>query len=170
MKSESQHQSLIQITALILLRWIIGWHFAYEGIAKLFDSNWSAYFYLLDSKGWFPGFFINMATNPFTLAILDPFIKWSLVLIGLSLIIGFLTRYASIGAMGMLLFFWLSHPPFIGMEYALPAEGHYLVFDKNSVEFFALLVILVFPTEHIIGIQAMLGQRDTQSEEVENVQ
>jgi len=145
-----------QITALVLLRIIVGWHFAYEGIAKLFDSNWSAYFYLLDSKGWFPQIFHDMATNPLLMSIIDPLIQWSLLLIGLSLITGLLTKYAKLGAMLMLLFFWLSHPSFIGMDYVLPNEGHYFIFDKNSVEFFALLVLLLFPTGHIIGLQRLV--------------
>jgi len=87
--------------------------------------------------------------------IIDPLIKWGLLLIGLSLILGFLTKYSKIAGLCMLFFFWLSHPPFIGYEYSLPFEGHYLIFDKNSVEFFAILVLMFFPTEQIIGLQRL---------------
>ena len=48
-----------QISGLVLLRVVIGWHFAYEGLAKLLDDKWSAYFYLLDSKGWFQNIFFD---------------------------------------------------------------------------------------------------------------
>ncbi|MFP4548871.1 MAG: DoxX family membrane protein [Fidelibacterota bacterium] len=157
LKNTVKHLTTMQTTSLVLLRVIIGWHFTYEGLAKLFDAKWSAYFYLLDSQGWLRDIFINMANNPRLMLFIDPLIKWGLLLIGLSLMTGLLTKYAKLGALVMLLFFWLSHPPFIGYEYLLPSEGHYLVFDKNSVEFFAVLVLLMFPTEHIIGLQRMFN-------------
>ena len=155
MKNNINNLEKSQITVLVLLRIIIGWHFAYEGLAKLLDPKWSAYFYLLESKGWLHETFIDMATNPNLMLIIDPLIKWGLLLIGLSLITGLLTKYAKLGGLCMLFFFWLSHPPFIGYEYSLPFEGHYLIFDKNSVEFFAILVLMFFPTEQIIGLQRL---------------
>lgn len=38
----SHHYSTAQLTALVFLRLAIGWHFLYEGIAKLFTPNWSS--------------------------------------------------------------------------------------------------------------------------------
>ena len=40
----------LQMTALVVLRVMIGWHFLYEGVAKLMKGNWSAAGFLLQSK------------------------------------------------------------------------------------------------------------------------
>ena len=39
-----------QLTGLVLLRVLIGWHFLYEGVSKLINPYWSSAAYLLDSK------------------------------------------------------------------------------------------------------------------------
>ena len=47
----NHHYSSLQLFILVLLRMAIGWHFLYEGIAKLFTPNWSSASYL-DSSPW----------------------------------------------------------------------------------------------------------------------
>ena len=44
-----------QLYGLVTLRVLIGWHFLYEGIAKLINPYWSSAAYLLDSKWIFSG-------------------------------------------------------------------------------------------------------------------
>ncbi len=53
----------MQLSVLILLRIAVGWHFLYEGVTKVFNPNWSAYGYLIDSKGFLSGFFHSLAQN-----------------------------------------------------------------------------------------------------------
>ena len=50
--------------ALMLLRAGIGWHFLYEGLAKLLTPGWSAASFLLDSTGPFAPLFRAMAASP----------------------------------------------------------------------------------------------------------
>ena len=52
------------MTWMVVLRVLIGWHFFYEGIVKLVNPNWTSVSYLMDSKGFLSGFFVNLATNP----------------------------------------------------------------------------------------------------------
>ena len=44
-----------QFYGLVTLRFLIGWHFLYEGISKLLNPYWSSAAYLLDSKWIFSG-------------------------------------------------------------------------------------------------------------------
>lgn len=67
-----------------------------------------------------------------------------MIAIGLGLIAGFLTRTASIAGIVLLFFYYLFHPPFIGYTYQTPAEGSYLIIDKNLIEMCALLGIIGF--------------------------
>lgn len=141
-----------QLWFLVILRVAIGWHFLYEGYSKLINPDWSSVGYLLDSKGIFAGFFYALAGNPDVLSVVDFLNVWGLIAIGLGLILGTLTRVATIGGVVLLLFYYLSHPPFIGIRFAVPVEGSYLLVNKTLIELIALLVLYYFPTGRIIGI------------------
>jgi thiosulfate dehydrogenase (quinone) large subunit len=145
-----------QVTFLVLLRVLIGWHFLYEGIAKLISPNWSSMGFLMDSHGFLTGFFHSMASNATVLNIVDLLNMYGLIAIGLGLILGGLTQLATIAGVILLAFYYLSHPPIIGIEYALPPEGSYLWVNKTLIELFTLLVLYFFPTGRIIGIDRFL--------------
>ncbi len=159
MKKVELNYSRCQLTLLVTLRVLIGWHFLYEGVAKLSNPNWSSVGFLLDSKWIFSGLFQNMASNPSVLNTVDFLNMWGLVAIGLGLLLGFLTRPAIIGGIILLTFYYISHPPFVGITYAMPSEGSYLWVNKNLIELFALAVLYVFPTSRIIGIDRFLFKK-----------
>jgi thiosulfate dehydrogenase [quinone] large subunit len=149
--------SRAQLSLLVILRMVIGWHILYEGVVKLWNPNWSASGYLLDSKGLFAGIFHAMAENATVLSIVDFLNVWGLVLVGLGLILGLGTRWATIGGIVLIGMYFLSHPPLIGVKYALPSEGSYLFVNKNLIEVFALAVLLVFPTGKHIGLDRLIA-------------
>jgi len=142
----------IRVYALTILRIAIGWHFLFEGISKLFTPSWSSADYLLLSNWIFAGFFHWIAGNAGILAIANAVVTWSLILIGLGLFLGLLDRVASIAGMILIALFWLANPPLTGLDFGVPHEGNYLIVDKNLVEFFALLVLCLFPTGRYLGI------------------
>jgi len=142
---------------LVVLRLLIGWHFLYEGLVKILNSGWTAYPYLMDSQGFLSGFFYGIAENPQLLAISNIVNIYGLTIIGLCLILGCFSRWASIGGIIFLLLYYLSHPPFIGAEYMMPTEGSYLWVDKNLIELGALMVLIYFPTSHIIGLDRYIS-------------
>ena len=47
---QSCNYTVGQNTFLVTLRTLIGWHFLYEGLAKLANPDWSSAAFLLDSK------------------------------------------------------------------------------------------------------------------------
>jgi thiosulfate dehydrogenase [quinone] large subunit len=145
---------------LVLLRLAIGWHFLYEGLVKVIDSNWSARVYLLDSHGPFSTLFHSIASNERILSVTDFLNEWGLLLIGLGLILGILSRWASYAGMLMLIFYYLSHPPFPGITYSMPSEGNYFIIDKVAIEFFALGVLSLFPTEQMAGLARFFRRKD----------
>ena len=65
---EQERFSRLQMIALVVLRVVIGWHFLYEGVAKLLKPNWSAAGFLLQSRGPFADVFQWMAARPEVLA------------------------------------------------------------------------------------------------------
>ena len=149
--SYSRYQTLW----LVILRILIGWHFLYEGLTKILNSSWTAYPYLMDSQGFLSGFFQNIASNPALLAASNVVNIYGLTLVGLGLIVGCFSRYAAIGGIIFLAFYYLSHPAFIGAQSMMPTEGSYLWIDKNIIEIGALMVLIYFPTSHIIGLDRL---------------
>jgi len=146
----------IQTVFLVTLRIFIGWHFLYEGLVKIFDPNWSSFEYLMDSKGIFSAMFESMASNPGILKVVDFMNIWGLILIGAGLILGIFTKFSTISGIILLLLYFLSHPPFPGLEYIMSQEGNYFFVNKTLVETLALAVLYVFPTGHIIGIDRII--------------
>jgi thiosulfate dehydrogenase [quinone] large subunit len=138
---------------------VVGWHIFYEGLSKLLNPGWSSVGYLLDSKGIFAGLFYELASNPSILKIVDLLNGWGLVLIGLCLMIGFLEKIASISGIILIGLYYLSHPPFLGLDYAVPSEGNYFIVNKNLIEIFAIAVNLYFPNSRIIGLDRFIYMR-----------
>ena len=163
--NERSYLSNAQAFFLAALRIVVGWHFLYEGLIKLFTSSWTATGYLMDSKGFMAPVFRSMAASPDVLRVVDTLNEWGLVLIGAALILGLFTRLASIAGMLLLLFYYLSHPPFIGLNYALPSEGSYFIVDKIVIEFFALGVVYIFRAGLFAGLDSLLSRnRITETE------
>ena len=118
-----------QFYGLVTLRFLIGWHFLYEGISKLLNPYWSSDY-------------INM---------------WGLTLVGVSLLFGIFSRYGALVGMGFIIMYYLFAPPLVGLEYGKPNEGSYIVVNKNLIEACALWVLYAFPTSQHIGIDRFLN-------------
>lgn len=144
---------------LIVLRLLIGWHFLYEGVVKMISPAWSASPYLMDSQGFLEDLFHSIARNQEILSVVNYINTYGLILVGLGLILGCFSRYASIGGIFFLAMYYLSHPPFIGAEYMMPTEGSYLWIDKNLIEIGTLMVLIYFPTSQIIGFDRYIYRK-----------
>jgi len=145
-----------QMIAITTLRVLVGWHFLYEGIAKLTSASWSASGYLKQARGPFAGLFKWLANEPSLLANADLITMWGLTIVGILLILGLFTRLASLGAIGFLVMFYLANPPWVGYFYSLPSEGSYLIVNKNLVELGALIVILVTRSGLFAGLDRIV--------------
>ena len=145
--------AMIAITAL---RVIVGWHFLYEGIAKLTSPSWSAAGYMRASRGPFSAFFRWIAGNPQLLDNANLITMYGLTIVGVLLILGLFTRLAAIGGMSLVLLFYLCNPPFVGYFYSIPTEGSYLIVNKNLVELCALAVILLTRSGLFAGLDRIV--------------
>lgn len=145
-----------QLYSLVALRVVIGWHFLYEGMVKVTNPNWSSVGYLLDSSGIFNEMFYSIASNPNSLEIADFMNIWGLIAIGLGLILGAFTRIALCSGIILLAFYYLSHPPFVGLNYSMPMEGSYLFVNKILIESLAMLILVIFPTSRQIGLDRFI--------------
>lgn len=151
--------SRAQLLALVALRILIGWHFLYEGLSKVLNPYWSSANYLLESKWIFSSLFTSIVANPTALKIADFLNEWGLIAIGFGLIAGGLTQIATIAGIVLLLLYYVSTPPLVGLTYSIPTEGSYLVVNKTLIEMAALLVLALFPTGRHVGLDVFIFRK-----------
>lgn len=162
-----------QQVALVVLRTLVGWHFLYEGFYKVWLPAWSregvpltawtSAGYLRGAGGPLGPLFQALASPPLV-AWVDLAVSLALVLVGLSLLLGLFTRAGCVGALALLALFYLSSIPTAGVP-GPGAEGAYLVVNKNLVEAGAVLVLLLFRTETIAGLDLLRGRAGARAEE-----
>ena len=165
-----QPLSAAQQGALVTLRTLIGWHFLYEGYYKVMlpawssDGNplppWTSAGYLKASSGPLARVFQRLIDAGWV-GWIDNTVKISLLLIGLSLILGLLTRVGCWGALFFLTLFYLLAIPLAGAPQA-GNEGTYLIVNKTLVEGAAVGVLLTFNTGAIAGLDLLLAGRKQQ--------
>ena len=155
----------IQTIVLLILRIIVGWHFLYEGIVKLFIPDWSAEAYLSGSYGFLSGFFHWLASDPTLLNIVDFMNVWGMILIGAGLFLGIFIRISSVGGIVLLLLYYFAYPPFGSSVFSVSSEGHYWLINRNLIEAFILVVIYLWPVKEY-SLEKFIGYfRSKENEE-----
>ncbi len=139
--------SRMQTAVLLLLRLVIGYHFLYEGIDKLLSPNWSSAPFLLQSNWIFSDFFNYLASSPSTLVVIDILNIWGQIFIGISLIVGLYSSIAALFGAVLIFSYYIAIPPFV---------ESYTFIDKNLFELFGFLIIAIFPTSNLIGLDFLL--------------
>src|SRR3989338_572435 len=92
--------------AVFLLRVALGVLFFYAGITKVLNPNWSAAGYLNSAKT-FPGLYHWFASAG-NIGWINFMNEWGLTLVGVALITGLLVRWASLGGVLLMGFFFFS--------------------------------------------------------------
>jgi thiosulfate dehydrogenase (quinone) large subunit len=143
-----------QVFFLVVLRMAIGWYILYQGLVKYFDPSWSAEGYLMASKWIFSGMFKSMAESSFWLGLVNFLNVYGQIAIGLGLILGLFTKVATISAIFMISLFYLAHPPLAQFD----APGVEIIVNHLMIIVFALCVLLLFPTNKIVGLDRLVFQ------------
>lgn len=160
----------MQQAALIVLRTLIGWHFLYEGYYKFKLPGWSADGTHLGA--WTSAGYLRATTGPLAWLFhqmldagwagwLDWSVKISLMLIGLSLMLGLFTRAGCWGAILLLSLFYVLMIPLDGTQQP-GSEGAYLIVNKTLIEAAAVGVVLAFNTGEIAGLDLLFSHRKDQ--------
>jgi thiosulfate dehydrogenase [quinone] large subunit len=112
--------------------------------------QWTSAGYLRAASGPFASLFRGLADSSW-LGTLDTLVAVTLLLVGLSLMLGLFTQAGCVGALFLLAMFYLSAIPLRGVSQP-GAEGAYLIVNKNLIECAALAVVLAFKTGRIAGL------------------
>jgi uncharacterized membrane protein YphA (DoxX/SURF4 family) len=77
---------------------------------------------------------------------------WSLMVIGMLLIVGFFSRLSALAGGLLILSFYLANPPLPGIPQ--PGPAHSLIVNKNLIEVLALFALTFIPTGKFFGVDA----------------
>ncbi|MDR1331663.1 MAG: DoxX family protein [Tannerella sp.] len=126
--------------SLTLLRVAIGWHFLYEGVAKIVAGGWSSQSYLAGTTGFASPFYHWLADSP-AIGVVDWLNIAGLILIGLALFAGVCVRFAAAAGAVLLVLYYFAYPPFGLSLLSVPRESHLYVVDPLLLEALVLLFI-----------------------------
>ena len=157
----------LQQVSLIVLRTFIGWHFLYEGLYKARLPGWTAEG--TPMAAWSAAGYLKAATGPAgnlaraavdagLLLWIDRLVMVGLIAVGISLMLGLLTRAGCIGGMLLLALFYVMQIPTTGMPQT-GAEGSYLLVNKTLIEGVAVLALFAFDTGRIAGLDRLWRER-----------
>jgi uncharacterized membrane protein YphA (DoxX/SURF4 family) len=82
--------------------------------------------------------------------------RWGLLVVGICLLAGLLTRSFCVAGAAFLLLFFLAMPPFPGLLESPRAEGHYLFLNKITIEMLALLALATTQSGRWFGLDGLL--------------
>ncbi|MDG3002948.1 DoxX family protein [Paludisphaera mucosa] len=80
---------------------------------------------------------------------------YGLILMGVCLILGFLTPFSALCAAAFLAMIYFSMPPWPGLPDNPKVEGNYFIVSKNLIELIACLLIAATPSAHWVGLDAL---------------
>ena len=154
MTSKSKGWGLKQ--SITLLRILIGWHFLYEGIVKVYNPEWTSFGYLATAQGPLKPLFQALTTDTF-LPWVDTLNMTALVFVGITLMLGIFERAGALVGVGLLLLYYLAHPSWPGMA-QINTEGSYWIVNKNLIESVACLVLFYYPTGTVFGLSRIFSK------------
>ena len=62
-------------------------------------------------------------------------------------------------AVVLLVLYYVAAPPFVGLQYSMPMEGSYVIVNKVLIELAAVVVLLVFPTGKLFGLDQWISRK-----------
>jgi thiosulfate dehydrogenase (quinone) large subunit len=129
--------------SLFLLRFVLGWLFAYAGITKLFDPTWSAAGYIKSAQNFTPLY--SWLASSEVLPVVNFLNIWGLTLAGVCLLLGVAVRFSSIvGIVIMFLYYFV-------LPFPNP-NPHALIVDEHLIYIAALFVLACSEAGHYFGL------------------
>ena len=114
--------------SLIILRILIGWHFLYEGVLKLYNPSWTSKAYLSSAELLKPLF--QWLASDEIIHLVDNINIFLLMVVGLSLLLGYFERVGIVFGISLLIMYYLAHPALPGSS-QVGTEGSYWIINKN---------------------------------------
>nr|WP_299383971.1 DoxX family membrane protein [Allomuricauda sp.] len=136
--------------SITILRILVGWHFLYEGVVKLYNPEWTSFGYLASAQGPLKPLFTMLAQAP-VLDWVDTLNVVALITVGITFLLGIFEKKGALVGIGLLALYYLAHPSFPGFP-QINVEGNYWLVNKNLIELMVCVLIYNFPTGQFFGL------------------
>jgi thiosulfate dehydrogenase (quinone) large subunit len=134
---------------IVFFRLTMAWTFLYAASHQVFDPSWSVVGFLNHTKTFHDLFAVF--TTPTVAPITTFLVEYGHLLIGLSLLFGFMVRIsASFGVMLMLLY-WMAH-----MDWPFIENKNNFIVDFHIVYAGVLIFLVVKRAGHVWGLDGLL--------------
>lgn len=133
------------------MRLALGWIYLYAGISAFLKPDWTSKGYLMAAKT-LPDFYHYLASSPL-LPYVDLLNKWSLLLLGISLIAGIFVRISAPLGMVLMLLYYI---PILQFPYP---NTHSFIVDEHVVYSAILLHLATMNAGKFYGLDRLLSKK-----------
>jgi len=134
---------------IVYFRVAMAWTFLYAASHQVFDPSWSVVGFLSQTKTFHDLFAVF--TTPTMAPITTFLVEYGHLLIGLSLLLGFMVRVsASLGVMLMLIY-WMAH-----MDWPFIENKNNFILDYHLVYAGVLVFLIVKRAGHVWGLDGLI--------------
>lgn len=144
--------STAERAVIFLLRLTMAWTFLYAASHQVFEPGWSATGFLAHTKT-FHDFFV-LFTGPVVGPIVSILVEYAHLLIGLSLLVGLLTRVSSIAAIALMMLYWMAH-----MDFPYISDTNNFIVDEHIVYALVLGLLIVKHAGHVWGLDGWVSHK-----------
>ncbi len=141
-----------QKSLLFLLRLSMAWVFLYAASHQVLNSGFTVAGFLSSTKT-FHGLFAPL-TAPSIAPAVTFLVAYGHLLIGLSLLIGLMTRISAIAGIGLMLLYWMAH-----LDFPFVSNPNNFLLDEHIVYALVLGLLIAAHAGHVWGVDGWLARR-----------
>jgi thiosulfate dehydrogenase [quinone] large subunit len=130
-------------------RLVMAWTFLYASSHQVFDPNFTVVGFLSHTKTFHDLFAVF--TTPMMAPITTVLVEYGHLLIGLSLLFGFMIRISASFGVLLMLIYWMAH-----MDWPFIENKNNFIFDFHLVYAGVLVLLIVKQAGHVWGLDALV--------------
>jgi thiosulfate dehydrogenase (quinone) large subunit len=130
---------------IVFFRLAMAWTFLYAASHQVLVPGWSVAGFLNSTKT-FHGLY-SQFTGPVVAPVLSFLVEYGHLLIGLSLLVGFMVRISSMFGIALMLLYWTAH-----MDFPYISNVNNLLLDEHIVYAGVLVYLIVKHAGHVWGL------------------
>jgi thiosulfate dehydrogenase (quinone) large subunit len=136
---------------IVFFRLAMGWTFLYAASHQVFDPQFTVVGFLNHTKTFHNLFAVF--TTPTMAPITTFLVEYGHLLIGLSLVFGFMVRISASFGVLLMLIYWMAH-----MDWPFVENKNNFIFDYHLVYGGVLVYLIAKRAGHVLGLDGLLEQ------------
>lgn len=142
----------LQRSLILFFRITMGWIFLYAAVTQIFiEPHWTAAGFLAGTKT-FHFLYGPLATSSL-LPLIDFCVKWGHLLIGLSLVSGFMVRVSGVFGIVLMLVYWSAH-----LDFPYVSSPLNFLLDEHIVDAGVIVYLMAVHAGHIFGVDGVVAK------------